>query len=146
MPKALIISSRILLGLIFLVFGLNGFYTFIPVPEFHPFMEILVSSGYIYIIKTIEVMAGLLLLSNRFVPLALALLIPDVVNITAYHILLDPRNWFIVPVLLILTGILIFSYRHYFKSIFVFKTENKAGQPKLQSACGSPGLAILLAF
>lgn len=127
MPKILTTTSRILLGLIFLIFGLNGFCTFIPVPEFHPFMEILVSSGYIYIIKTIEVVGGLLLLSNRFVPLALALLIPDVVNITAYHILLDPRNWFIVPFLLILTGILAFSYREYFRSLFSFKTEVNAG-------------------
>lgn len=127
MPKILTTTSRILLGLIFLIFGLNGFYTFIPVPEFHPFMEILVSSGYIYLIKTVEVMAGLLLLSNRFVPLALALLIPDVVNITAYHILLDPRNWFIVPVLLILIGILVFSYWQYFKSLLSFKTQINAG-------------------
>lgn len=123
MPKSLITFCRILLGLIFLIFGLNGFYTFIPVPEFHPFMEILVSSGYIYLIKTIEVIAGLLLLNNRYVPLALALLIPDVVNITAYHILLDPRNWFIVPVLLLLTGILTFSYQQYFQSIFTFKAD-----------------------
>lgn len=127
MPKILITTSRILLGLIFLIFGLNGFYTFIPVPEFHPFMEILVSSGYIYIIKTIEVVGGLLLICNRFIPLALALLVPDVVNITAYHILLDPRNWYIVPFLLILSGILIFSYWQYFKSLFSFKTEINAG-------------------
>jgi len=127
MPKILITSSRILLGLIFLIFGLNGFYTFIPVPEFHPFMEILVSSGYIYIIKTIEVIAGLLLLSNRYVPLALALLIPDVINIATYHVLLDHRNWFIVPLLLILTAILIFSYWQCFKPIFAFKAEIDAG-------------------
>ncbi|MEX2574702.1 MAG: DoxX family membrane protein [Balneolaceae bacterium] len=62
---------RIVLGIIFLVFGLNGFYTFIPVPEFHPFMEILVTSGFIYLVKTAEVTGGLMLLSNRFVPLAL---------------------------------------------------------------------------
>ena len=125
MIKILITSSRILLGVIFLLFGLNGFYIFIPVPEFHPFMEILVYSGYIYAIKMVEVIAGLLLLINRYVPLALALLIPDVVNIAAYHILLDHRNWFIVPFLLILMGILLISYRQYFKSIFTFKAEIK---------------------
>ncbi|MCW9706393.1 hypothetical protein [Fodinibius salsisoli] len=127
MSKILVTSSRILLGLIFLIFGLNGFYTFIPVPEFHPFMEILVSSGYIYIIKTFEVVAGLLLLSNRFMPLALALLSPIVVNIIAYHIFLDSRNWFIAPLLLLLTGILVFHYWHYFRSIFSFKAEINAG-------------------
>ncbi len=65
--KTVTLITRLLLGLIFLVFGLNGFYTFIPVPKFHPFMEILVSSGFIYFEKAIEVMGGVLLLTNRFV-------------------------------------------------------------------------------
>lgn len=121
MPKSLITASRVLLGLIFTVFGLNGFYTFIPVPDFHPFMEILVSSGYIYLIKAVEVVGGLLLLSNRFVPLALAMLVPDIANITAYHLLLDHRNWFIAPVLLGLSAILLFAYRRYFADLFTFR-------------------------
>lgn len=65
--KYVVLTTQILLGLIFLIFGLNGFYTFIPVPEFHPFMKIMVDSGFIYAIKSIEVIAGILLLSNRFV-------------------------------------------------------------------------------
>ena len=123
MTKSFIRSVRIILGLIFLIFGLNGFYTFIPVPEYHPFMEILVNSGYIYLVKTLEVTAGILLLTNRFVPLALALLSADIINITFYHLLLDSRNWVVVPVLLILLFILLFGYRDYFKPIFVNKTE-----------------------
>jgi putative oxidoreductase len=115
--------ARILLGLIFLVFGLNGFFLFIPVPEFHPFVSILVSSGYIYLIKTVEVVGGVLLLSNRFVPLGLVLLGPDILNILAYHILLDHRNWPIAMVNLVLFLILVWSYREYFKSLFVVKAE-----------------------
>jgi hypothetical protein len=46
--------ARLLLGLVFVIFGLNGFLKFIPVPPFHPFVPILVSSGYIYFIKAIE--------------------------------------------------------------------------------------------
>jgi putative oxidoreductase len=116
-------TSRILLGLIFLIFGLNGFYIFIPVPEFHPFMEILVESGYIYLIKTVEVIAGLMLLANRFVPLALLLLAMDIVNITAYHLLLDPRNWIAAPVIIILWSLLFYNYRYSFASLFTIKTK-----------------------
>lgn len=117
--KYILHTSRILLGLIFLIFGLNGFYTFIPVPDFHPFMEILVSSGYIYLIKTVEVAGGLLLLSNRYIPLALIALGVDIVNITAYHLLLDPRNIIIVPILWILLLVLLYGYQNYFKPLLV---------------------------
>lgn len=123
MNKYLVHGARIFLGSIFLIFGLNGFYTFIPVPDFHPFMEILVSSGYIYLVKAVEVTAGVLLLSNRYVPLALVMLVPDVVNIAAYHTLLDPRNWFIVPLILTLLSILCYTYRSYFISLFAYKAE-----------------------
>ncbi|MEX2403691.1 MAG: hypothetical protein WD625_06125 [Balneolales bacterium] len=117
--KYILHTSRILLGLIFLIFGLNGFYTFIPVPDFHPFMEILVSSGYIYLIKTVEVVGGLLLLFNKYVPLALIALGVDIVNITAYHLLLDPRNIIIVPILWVLLLVLLYGYQNYFKPLLV---------------------------
>ncbi len=118
-------SARIILGLIFLIFGLNGFYTFIPVPEFHPFMKILVDSGYIYLIKAVEVTAGILLLINRFVLLALLLLAMDIVNITAYHLLLDPRNWIVVPVIITLWIILFVNYKDSFKPLLSVKALGK---------------------
>ncbi len=121
--RILIHIARILLGLIFLVFGLNGFFLFIPVPEFHPFVSILVSSGYIYLIKTVEVVGGALLLSNRFIPLALVLLGPDILNILAYHILLDHRNWPIAIINLALFLVLVWGYRQYFKPLFVRRVE-----------------------
>ena len=112
-------ASRIVLGLIFLMFGLNGFYTLIPVPAFHPFMAILVASGYIHLIKTLEVAAGSLLLCNRFVPFALALLGPDIANILVYHALLDHRNWPIAVVNMMLWLVLVWDYRQYFASLLV---------------------------
>lgn len=121
MSQSILTFSRISLGLILLVFGANGFYTFIPVPDFHPFMEILVSSNYIYVIKTIEVTCGILLLSNKFVPLGLAMIMPGIANISAYHIFLDHRNWIVVPILLILLVICVFGYRNYFKPLFTYK-------------------------
>jgi len=111
--------ARIALGSIFLTFGLNGFYTFIPVPEFSPFMAILVSSGYIYVVKTVEVVCGLLLLANRYVPLALVLLGPDVANIVAYHVLLDHRNWPIAIVNVTIFVFLLHAYKPCFTPLLV---------------------------
>lgn len=122
--KTIAIIARILLGLIFLIFGLNGFYTFIPVPEFHPFMELMVSSGFIYFVKAIEVIAGVLLLSNRYVLAAILLLGPIVVNISLFHLLIDERNWPITIIILPLYIILFLKNFNYFK-IFL--------QPKVQS-------------
>lgn len=105
---------RILLGVIFVVFGLNGFLNFIPVPDFHPFVGILVESGYMYLIKVVEVAGGALLVTNRFVPLGLTLLTPVVVNIAAYHALLDARNGGVGLVLVLITAALLWTYRSAF--------------------------------
>ncbi len=113
----LLAIARYLLGLIFLVFGLNGFFIFIPVPDFHPFMQLLVDSGYIYVIKAIEVASGIMLLTNRYVLVALVLLGADIVNIALYHLLFDPRNWPVVPVLLVLYGVLVWRYRTHFAGL-----------------------------
>ena len=114
--------ARILLGAIFLVLGLNGFYTFIPVPTFHPFIQILVSSGYIYFVKAVEVIAGTLLLSNRAVLLALVLLGADIANIAAYHLLLDRRKWPIVPIVAILYAVVAWGYWPRLKLLFQWRT------------------------
>lgn len=88
-------AARLLLGAIFTVFGLNGFLHFIPAPApsglAAAFVGGLASSGYMFpLIKGTEVVTGLLLLSNRFVPLALTILAPVVVNIVAFHAFLAP--------------------------------------------------------
>lgn len=108
--------ARVILGLIFVVFGLNYFLGFLgpmpPPPErAAAFFTGLVSSGYIFpIIKSIEVGAGIALLTNRFVPLALTLLAPIVVNIAAVHFVLSPS--YPMPVLLLSLGLyLAWSYR-----------------------------------
>lgn len=119
----LVSVARIALGIIFLVFGLNGFVTFIPVPEFHPFMEILVSSGYMYVIKAIEVIGGIMLLTNRYVPLGLVLLTPITVNIALFSLFLDPRGWPMMIILVVLSSFLLWSYRTYFTGIFTHKAE-----------------------
>lgn len=89
--------ARILMGLIFFVFGLNGFLHFLPAPALEggagAFAGALAATGYMFpLIKGTEVIAGLLLLSNRFVPLALTILAPVVVNIFLFHTVLTPPN------------------------------------------------------
>lgn len=98
------IASRVGLGLVFTVFGLNGFLGFLPPPEVPAeagaFLGALAATGYMFpLIKGTEVVAGLLLLSNRYVPLALTLLAPITLNILLFHSLLAPA--LALPLLLI---------------------------------------------
>ena len=88
--------ARYLAGLIFLVFGLNGFVSFIhlPPPEgiAAQFMGTLYASHYLRVIFAFQVIPGILLLANRFVPLALAMLAPVIVNILTFHALMAPSG------------------------------------------------------
>ncbi len=86
---------RVLLGLMFLVFGLNGFINFIPAPKDLPPDVITVSTGlmkggYMAVVSATEIIVALLLLTNRFVPLALALLAPIIVGIITFHLAVAP--------------------------------------------------------
>jgi putative oxidoreductase len=89
--------ARILLGLIFVVFGLNGFFHFLPMPPMPEkaaaFAGALFSSGYFFpFLKTIEVICGVLLLVGAFVPLALVVLAPIIANIFMFHAFLAPSG------------------------------------------------------
>ncbi len=90
-------ASRLGLGLVFTVFGLNFFLHFLPQPPAppaaHAFAGALFASGYVFpVIKTIEVVAGVLLLARVAVPFALVVLAPIIVNIVAFHALLAPTG------------------------------------------------------
>lgn len=90
-------AARLFLGLVFTVFGLNFFLHFLPMPPAPPraaaFAGALFASGYLFpLLKTTEVAAGLLLLGGRFVPLALAVLAPIVINIVGFHLFVDPSG------------------------------------------------------
>ena len=97
--------ARIALGLVFFVFGLNGFFHFLPQPPAPPramaFAGALFASGYFFpLLKTVEVTAGALLLLGAFVPFALTLLAPIIVNIVAFHLFLSPGNYAVVGLVL----------------------------------------------
>lgn len=110
-------AARVVLGLLFFVFGLNYFLNFLPMPAERPpeaaltFLGGLTASGYVFpLIKAIEVTAGAALLANRFVPLALTLLAPIIINIAAFHFLLAPAYGLPIAILA-LELYLAWSYR-----------------------------------
>jgi uncharacterized membrane protein YphA (DoxX/SURF4 family) len=120
-------AARISLGLVFFVFGLNGFLQFLPQPpapeKAMAFAGALAATGYMFpLIKIVEVVAGALLLSNRFVPLALAIVAPNVVNIVLFHAFLAPGGLAIALMLLGLELFLAYAYRNAYASMLHART------------------------
>ena len=114
--------ARVLLGLVFTVFGLNGFFQFLPAPTVgesaSAFLGALAAAGYVFpVIKSVEVLVGLSLLSGRFVPLALTLLAPITVNIILFHSFLDPSGLLLPLVVLGLHLSLAWRYRDAYRGV-----------------------------
>jgi putative oxidoreductase len=128
MKTKLTLIARIFLGAIFLVFGLNGFLQFIPMPtpppEAYAFFGALMKTGYFFpVLKALEVILGVLLLLNILVPLSLTILAPIIFNIVTFHLFLDPKG---LPMPIFLTVVelfLAYSYKDYFKSVLVTKAQ-----------------------
>jgi putative oxidoreductase len=125
--KIAVLIARLLLGLIFVFFGANGFLQFLPAPPMPPgpvgqFFSVFFQSHWVLVVSGFQVVAGLLLLVNRYVPLALALLAPILVNIWCYHLLLSMANWPLALVATVLWIFLFVRYFRYFASLFVQKT------------------------
>src|SRR5881409_4424302 len=88
--KIATIIARILLGLMFVVFGLNFFLNFIPAPPPSPglaadYFKVFAASRYMYVVGALQLLSGLLLLIGRFVPLALTILAAMIFNILVFH-------------------------------------------------------------
>jgi putative oxidoreductase len=120
--KIATIIARVLLGLVFFVFGLNAFLNFIPMPplpknDAGAFTGALLHSGYLYAIKCFEIGGGLLLLIGRKVPLGLTLLGPVIVNILFYDIFLDHTGLPMGIVLAALSLFLLWVYRSAFAGL-----------------------------
>ncbi len=121
--KYAIIIARILLGLVFVVFGSNAFLHFLPMPpppqgDAGAFISALMHTGYLYVVATLQILGGLCLLPGRFVPLGLTLLGPVIFNILCFHIFLDPSGMPIAIVISILALFLLWAYRDKFPAIF----------------------------
>ena len=112
--KVATVIARILLGLVFVVFGSNAFLQFMPMPEMTgppaQFIGALASTGYLQAIAAFQVIGGALLLIGKFVPLGLTLLGPIIVNIVLYHLFLDPSGMPVAVVVALLEAFLIWRY------------------------------------
>jgi putative oxidoreductase len=123
--KIAVLVARILLGLMFLIFGLNGLHDFMHMPmptgPAGQYMGVLFVSHYLTVVFLLEVVGGLLLLIGQFVPLALVLIGPVLFNILLFHAFLLPAG--IPPALLatLLWFIVFFGHRSAFAGIFAQK-------------------------
>jgi putative oxidoreductase len=120
--KIATIIARTLLGLIFVVFGLNAFFHFIPMPPpkselAGDFMKALFLSHYLYAVKGFEIIGGLILLSGRYTALGLTLVGPVVVNILFFHVFLDPSGLPMGIVLSVLSLFLLWRNRSAFSGL-----------------------------
>jgi putative oxidoreductase len=120
------IVARYLLGLIFTVFGLNGFLNFIhqPPPTNPLAMQFFMSvsqSHFAAFFFAMQLIAGLLLLSGYFVPLALTILAAELFNILAFHLTMSPETIAPAVVAAILWILVFLQYRESFKGIFSAK-------------------------
>ena len=123
-----VIGARSLLGLIFLVFGLNGFLEFFPMPPLKEAMQsyagALTGTGYFFpLLKATEALMGLCLLSNMFVPLALIVLSPIVIHIALANIFLDTTGLPIAIVVVVTMLVTAKGYWPYFSGVLTRKAE-----------------------
>src|SRR5260370_5740075 len=127
--KILTNISRFLLGFIFLVFGLNGFLHFIPIPPpsgvAGQFIGWMFVTKYLLFVFAIQLIGGVLLLINRCVALALTILGPIIVNILLFHGLMSPAGIGLAVFVTILWGVVFASVRSAFTGIFQAQVEIK---------------------
>ncbi|WP_263357788.1 hypothetical protein [Acidicapsa ligni] len=125
--KIAVLIARILLGLEFLIFGLNGFFHFLPMPPTPgaagEYLGVLFTAHMLVLPFLLQTVGGLLLLVNRFVPLALILLGPVLVKILEFHILLAPAGLPMALITLLLWLVIFFGVRRAFSGVFAAKTE-----------------------
>jgi hypothetical protein len=105
------VIARFLLGLIFLLFGLNGFFHFLPMPPTTgvagQFLGALFVSQYLVVIFALQLIGAVLLLINRYVPLALTILAPIIFNIFFFHCLMAPSG---LPLALVVTVLWVLAF------------------------------------
>ena len=124
------VIARYLAGLIFLVFGLNGFLNFIRFPPpggiAAQFMGSLYASHYLWVIFAFQVIAGVLLLVNRYVPLAAAVLAPVLVNVLTFHALMAPSGLPLALFVAALWTVIFIDVRPAFSGLFQSRLQPRA--------------------
>jgi putative oxidoreductase len=128
--KIVVLIVRLLLGLVFLVFGLNFFLQFLkgPLPGglAGQFARALFQSHYVLAVGAVQAVVGALLLINRYVPLALTILGPVIVNILLYHLLLDQEGIGGALIVAVFWFVLFFHYRQYFSGILTSNASSES--------------------
>src|SRR3984893_12279416 len=124
------VIARYLAGVIFLVMGLNGFLNFIPFPPpagvAGQFMGALYVSHYLWVIFAFQVIAGALLLLNRYVPLAVEVLAPVIVNILTFHALMAPSGLPLAFFVAVLWAVVFDDVRPAFAGLFHSRLQARA--------------------
>jgi putative oxidoreductase len=122
--------AQYLAGVIFLVFGLNGFLNFIPMPPpggiAGQFMGALYASHYLWVIFAFQVIAAVLLLVNRYVPLAVAVLAPVIVNILSFHALMAPSGLPLALLVAVLWAVIFVDVRQAFTGLFQSRVDRSS--------------------
>ena len=122
--------ARIMLGLMFVVFGLNGFLHFIPMPpsptgSAGEFTGAMFATGYLYVVMALQVAGGVLVLSGRFLPLGLLLLGPVIVNILLFHVFMERSG---LPMAAVISAVALFLWwRHWSAFRAIFRPYNQPG-------------------
>ncbi len=120
--KIVTVIVRILLGLVFVVFGSNAFLHFISMPPppqglAGDYVRVFIASGYVYVIGGLQVLGGLLLLIGRFVPLGLTILGAIIFNILVFHILMAPEGLLMGLIVTAFELFLVWQYRAAFAGL-----------------------------
>jgi putative oxidoreductase len=126
--KIAVLIARILLGLEFLFFGLNAFFHYLPTPLLPDtpaghFLGALFATHYGQAISAVQVIAALLLLSGRYIPLGLTLLGPVLVNVLFFHFFMSPQGLSIALLTVVLWFIVFYGVRRAFDGIFQAKVQ-----------------------
>ncbi|MDE2572677.1 MAG: hypothetical protein KGM44_09175 [bacterium] len=127
MNRIVVLLARILLGLIFAGLGMNGFVPFMPNPPSIPptaaaFAGAMAASHFSYFVFGVQVLSGVLLLVNRYVPLALVSLAGVIANILAFHITMWPATLIPMPIIVtVLWLIVAWPLRAHFAPLFTAK-------------------------
>lgn len=123
--KIAVVIVRILLGLVFLILGLNGFFNFLHAPMpggvAGAFLGAMFQSHYLLLVAGTQVIAGALLLAGQYVPLALALLAPVLANILTFHLTMDRSGVGMAVVVILLWLLVVWRYRASFAPLWVRK-------------------------
>jgi len=133
--KTTVTIVRVFLGLLLVVFGLNGFFGFLPQPPppaaGGEFLGALMAGGVMSVVKVFEVVIGALLLSGRFVPLALVMLVPIAVGIVLYHVQFDLAGGVGAYLVAAMLAGLLWGYRGSLMPLLVTRAVPLADRPAL---------------